>query len=45
VADVDKLLGDGCESPLYNRDIHISEPPAALYYLHGEQQIQPVRLD
>ncbi len=27
-----RLLTDGCESPLYNRDIHVSELAAALCY-------------
>jgi hypothetical protein len=31
-----KLLTDGCESPLYNRDVHMSELRAALYYLRRE---------
>jgi hypothetical protein len=33
-----KLLTDGCESPLYNRDVHMSELRAALYYLRREPQ-------
>jgi hypothetical protein len=33
---IKKLLTDGCESPLYNRDIHMSELRAALYYLRRE---------
>lgn len=28
-----KLLTDGCDSPLYNREIHVSELWATLYYL------------
>ncbi|HTP22765.1 MAG TPA: hypothetical protein VMJ65_24380 [Solirubrobacteraceae bacterium] len=37
IRTVDKLLTDGCESPLYNPDIHISELQATLYYLRGEK--------
>jgi hypothetical protein len=33
VFETHKLLTDGCESPLYNRDIHVSELWATLYYL------------
>ncbi len=33
VAETHKLLTDGCGSPLYNRDIHVSELWATLYYL------------
>ncbi len=32
VAELYRLLTDGCSSPLYNRDVHISELQAALYY-------------
>ncbi len=28
-----KLLSDGCDSPLYNADLHVSELQAALYYV------------
>ena len=35
-----KLLTDGCESPLYNRDIHMSELRAALYYLRRDPQVR-----
>jgi len=35
VADLRRLLTDGCRSPLYNPDIHISELRAALYYLRA----------
>jgi hypothetical protein len=40
VSAIHKLLTDGCESPLYNRDIHISELRATLYYLRGAHQMQ-----
>jgi hypothetical protein len=33
VFETRKLLTDGCDSPLYNREIHISELWATLYYL------------
>jgi len=33
VSETRKLLTDGCGSPLYNRDIHVSELWATLYYL------------
>jgi hypothetical protein len=32
VAELHRLLRDGCESPLYNRDVHISELRAIVYY-------------
>ena len=32
VADLSRLLSDGCQSPLYNADVHVSELRAALYY-------------
>jgi hypothetical protein len=31
--EANKLLTDGCGSPLYNPDIHVSELWATLYYL------------
>jgi hypothetical protein len=33
VFEAHKLLTDGCDSPLYNREIHVSELWATLYYL------------
>jgi len=33
ILETHKLLTDGCDSPLYNRDIHVSELWATLYYL------------
>jgi len=33
ISETRKLLTDGCDSPLYNRDIHVSELWATLYYL------------
>jgi hypothetical protein len=35
VAEVRALLTDGCRSPLYNRDVHVSELRATLYYLRA----------
>lgn len=32
VAELYRLLRDGCDSPFYNRDVHPSELRAALYY-------------
>jgi hypothetical protein len=32
VAELHRLLRDGCESPLYNRDVHLSELRAIVYY-------------
>jgi hypothetical protein len=32
VSELDALLGNGCDSPLYNPRIHESELRAALYY-------------
>lgn len=45
VEAVHKLLTDGCESPLYNRDVHMSELRATLYYLRRGREIEPVPLD
>jgi len=45
VLTIHKLLTDGCESPLYNRDVHISELLATLYYLRGGREIQALPLD
>ena len=35
VAALHRLLSDGCGSPLYNPDLHISELRATLYYLRS----------
>jgi hypothetical protein len=32
VAELHHLLTDGCGSPLYNRDVHVSELQATLHY-------------
>jgi hypothetical protein len=45
VLAVHRLLTDGCESPLYNPDVHISELRATLYYLLEARRIQAVPLD
>ncbi len=45
VSAIHGLLTDGCESPLLNRDVHISELLATLYYLRGGREIQPVARD
>ena len=34
-----RLLTDGCDSPLYNRDLHVSELWATLYYLRVGREI------
>jgi hypothetical protein len=36
VLAIHKLLTDGCESPLLNPDIHMSELRATLYYLRDQ---------
>jgi hypothetical protein len=36
VADLERLLSDGCSSPLYNRDVHQSELRATLYYARSQ---------
>jgi hypothetical protein len=41
VVAIHRLLTDGCESPLYNRDVHISELRATLYYLRDDRGPQP----
>ena len=40
MADVHRLVTDGCGSPLYNRDVHVSELQATLYYLLDARKIQ-----
>jgi hypothetical protein len=45
VLAVHNLLTDGCESPLYNRDVHISELWATLYYLRGRRHVEAVSVD
>jgi hypothetical protein len=35
VAALHELLADGCDSPLYNADIHISELRATLHYVRN----------
>jgi hypothetical protein len=35
VAELHGLLSDGCESPLYNPEIHISELRATLHYIRA----------
>jgi hypothetical protein len=35
VAELHRLLTDGCESPLYNPDVHVSELRAAVYYIRS----------
>jgi hypothetical protein len=45
VLAVHKLLTDGCASPLYNPEIHMSELRATLYYLRrspAQRAPQPV---
>jgi hypothetical protein len=35
VATIRELLRNGCDSPLYNRDIHVSELKTTLYYVRS----------
>lgn len=44
VVTVRRLMTDGCASPLFNRDIHISELLATLFYLRRGREIQPISL-
>ena len=44
VLAVHKLLTDGCKSPLYNSEIHISELRATLYYLGSAHRLEPASL-
>jgi len=44
VLAVHKLLTDGCKSPLYNSEIHISELRATLYYLRSAHRLEPASL-
>jgi hypothetical protein len=41
LAEVRRLLTSGCESPLYNPDIHPSEMLAALYFLRSRLSERP----
>jgi hypothetical protein len=41
VLSIQNLLTDGCKSPLYNPEIHISELRATLYYLRSAHRLQP----
>jgi hypothetical protein len=36
IAALHALLSNGCESPLYNREVHISELRATLYYVRRQ---------
>lgn len=40
VTALQRLLTDGCESPLYNPAIHPSELRATLYYLHARLNVR-----
>ncbi len=44
VRAIHKLLTDGCESPLFNPEVHFSELRATLYYLRAgfERPAQPL---
>jgi hypothetical protein len=35
IAALRDLISDGCESPLYNTDVHLSELGAMLYYVRS----------
>jgi hypothetical protein len=35
IAEIRDLLFNGCDSPLYNLEIHISELRATVYYIHS----------
>jgi hypothetical protein len=35
VAELHELLANGCDSPLYNADIHISELQATLHHIRA----------
>jgi hypothetical protein len=35
IAELHELLANGCDSPLYNVDIHISELQATLHHIHA----------
>jgi hypothetical protein len=38
IAELRVLLTSGCESPLYNPDVHVSELHASLYFLRARLQ-------
>jgi hypothetical protein len=35
VTELHRLLTDGCESPLFNPDVHPSELRTSVYYVHS----------
>jgi hypothetical protein len=35
MAELHSLLADGCDSPLYNSEIHVSELRATLYWVRA----------
>jgi hypothetical protein len=35
IGDLHVLLGNGCDSPLYNADIHVSELQSTLHYIRA----------
>jgi hypothetical protein len=41
VTALNRLLTDGCESPLYNSEIHPSELRATLYYVRSRLAAAP----
>ena len=41
LADVRRLVTSGCDSPLYNPDLHPSEMVAALYFLRSRLREAP----
>ncbi|MGZ6566735.1 MAG: hypothetical protein ACXVE9_04875 [Solirubrobacteraceae bacterium] len=42
VALLHDLLADGCGSPLYNPDVHVSELRATLYYVRSALETAPL---
>ena len=44
VAAVHDLMSDGCESPLYNPDVHVSELRATLYFVRSRLDGPPKEL-
>jgi hypothetical protein len=35
IGDLQELLANGCDSPLYNADIHVSELQSTLHYIRA----------
>jgi hypothetical protein len=41
IATLQNLLANGCDSPLYNHDVHVSELLATLHHIRSGLQARP----